>query len=56
METIKIGDRVEINWENIQAIYGTVIYIPMSQSDCWHIKGDDEILYYIQCFCVMIKK
>lgn len=55
MNEIKVGDYVEVSWENLMTVRGTVIYKPMSEGDCWHISGTEGNLHYVQRFSVMTK-
>ena len=56
MDGIVKGDHVEINWENIVCLRGTVRYVPCEADDFFIIDGDDGELHYVQHFCVMTKR
>lgn len=54
--SIKIGDRVNVYWDNIDAeINVRVIHLPYSAGDSWRLERLDNTIVYVQIFGKMVK-
>jgi len=59
MNSIKIGDTVIVNFNNVQytLCVGVVIYVPSQPGDYWIIKDQNkDELHYISEPCTITKK
>lgn len=53
-DEIKIGDFVNIYWENItKEEYCKVLYIPCDTGDSWRLQRINGDIFYIMNFCKM---
>jgi len=59
-QLIKIGDRVNIFFENIPALFeAEILYIPCATGDCWKLRTSPSTntyqIHYVQTFSRMDK-
>lgn len=54
--SIQPGDIVTVHFEGrMLGLRGEVVYVPSAPGDCWHIKTNDGLLYYVQSFEYIVK-
>ena len=56
METIEVGDKVSIDWEQIGSEFELeVLYKPCATGDSWHLKRTDGTILYVSSFGRMVR-
>lgn len=53
MKHVNAGDKVKVQWEHIEWIQGTVIYMPCATGDSWVIDSPDGIRHIVNSFSKM---
>lgn len=54
---IKIGDRVDLFWETVPALfYCEVLHVPLNSEDIWIVKDDKNFIHYVKNYCRITKR
>lgn len=51
------GDRVDMFIDDGNSLLDVeILYTPQATGDCWHLKGKNNIIFYVQTFRYMVRR